>query len=517
MKGFVKFLVVVSSVMCFTTAFSSNEKVVAKMNNWAVETQSAQFVDTFYYEDFESGAPGWVSVDLTDIPGTWHPDTFQAYGGSGKSWWMGDTLIGGYLDSWYQVLDSPEIILPAGACTLRFMMNRAVEDPAGAQSPYDGWDGVNVRISADEGSTWTVLLNPTPAYGCASMYSFGFEHGEGPGIPGWGGSSGGWVSVAFDLSAYAEDTVKIRWAFASDPAYCTTDNPGLFGVQIDDIDVAGVLSNDGEDTVGFTRTSQVPIGGDLWHITEDAGCPSPTNAAWCGDSATGTYAPNMNNAYVSPPIPLPAADTILAQFWVRGGLHDPDAFPENDYFGAQLSPDSGKTWFYVSNPTGDTLDTNFVYPMAPNTPWSLFLPVNVSMYAGGALMFRIWLHSDGDAPGDSSEGLFMDDFYLYTKETGVEEEYSEMSFKLWENLPNPAVNKALIRFSVSKPSDVSLRIYDIAGQLVRILVNEPTEAGVNSVMWDSRDSNGKLVPAGIYFYELKAGELKETKKLILLR
>jgi hypothetical protein len=156
--------------------------------------------------------------------------------------------------------------------------------------------------------------------------------------------------------------------------------------------------------------------------------------------------------------------------------------------------------------------------MDPATPWGLLNPTDISMYAEKSLLFRIWFHSDGDAPGDSSEGLFMDNFFLCTIGAGVEEDDNEdKGFKLWQSSPNPARNKTHIRFSLPKSSDVSLRIYDISGQLVRTLANEPMNAGVNSTLWDTRNSDGKLMPGGIYFYELKVGELKQTNKLILLK
>jgi len=147
-------------------------------------------IDTIYFEDFEDGAPGWQLIDYTDIGPKWHPDTFHAYGGTGKSWWMGDPQIGGYLDHWYQVLDSPELTLPTGTIYLTFVMHRGIEAPE-SYSPYDGWDGCNVRISTDGGNTWTVIEPDYPEYNCSSLFSFGYEHGEGPGVPGWGGSSPG--------------------------------------------------------------------------------------------------------------------------------------------------------------------------------------------------------------------------------------------------------------------------------------------------------------------------------------
>ena len=144
-----------------------------------------------WIEDFETGAPGWFTIDETSPGVFFHLSDWNAYGGSGQSWWMADETLGndgGYLDSWYQVLDSDPIDLTGTtAPTLTFYQRYKVEDPGGATAPYNGWDGMNVRISTDGGTVWTVLQNPTPAYTATSLYSFGFEHGEGPDVPGFAG------------------------------------------------------------------------------------------------------------------------------------------------------------------------------------------------------------------------------------------------------------------------------------------------------------------------------------------
>lgn len=51
----------------------------------------------------------------------------------------------------------------------------------------------------------------------------------GAGIAGWGGSSNGWQPVTADLSAYKTEQVILRFAFASDLAQCSLDDPLLTG------------------------------------------------------------------------------------------------------------------------------------------------------------------------------------------------------------------------------------------------------------------------------------------------
>ena len=237
-----------------------------------------------YFESFEdSTMAGWVSVDQTSTEPAWHTDTYGAYGGSGRSWWMGDPNVGtngGYLDHWYQVLDTPPIDLPNSttAQTISFQQKRAIENLCvGNTCPecaggvlYDGWDAFNVRISSDGGETWEILEDVTPAYNSTDTYAFGYEFSEGCAVPGWGGpetANPTWEATSVSIpQSYNGQEVIVRFAFAADPGYCTTDNPNLTGVWVDNIDIAGVFTNNGEDTTGFESKSLVALGGDLWHV-----------------------------------------------------------------------------------------------------------------------------------------------------------------------------------------------------------------------------------------------------------
>lgn len=239
-----------------------------------------------YFEDFEDGTMDpYVSFDGTATGPMWHQTTVNAY--AGQSWAMNDPALGnsgGYLDHWYQTLDSPPVTIPPGEQTLTFMQNRNIESTAGAESPYDGWDGTNVRWSVD-GVNWEILTDPTPAYNATSLYSFGLEFGEGAGIPGWGGATTDWEAVSFSIPGdLAGQDVQFRWAFASDPAQCTIDDPTYFGWLIDDINIANEYMNDGESDSGWVAASQVPIAGDLWHIAFVAELPPPVGlTAEAGD------------------------------------------------------------------------------------------------------------------------------------------------------------------------------------------------------------------------------------------
>ncbi len=373
---------------------------------------SAQHRDTqvTYEETFENGMGDWTTHDGTLPSSMWHLDDFNTPDGTGLSWWMGDTTIGGYINSTYLVLDTDPINVPAGG-VLTFDLNYNVESPGGEPQGYDGWDGCNIRVSLDNGNTWTVISG-TPAYNTTSLYSFGFEHGEGTGIAGWGGSSGGWVSASFDLSAYERQDVRIRFAFASDPGYSTQDDPSLFGMIVDNI-VLGTFSNDGVDTM-MTASSMVPVAGDIWTLGEPGDAPSPTHAMMCQNDA-GSYNPNLLDYLISPTITLPEDGEIKADFLMKGDFSDNDEFPNVDYWGWEISIDGGTSWFAMSNPYGDPGGSNYVYTDAP-TDWGSVtdayngLDGRLDDYAGMDVKFRIYFETDEDAPIGS--GIMIDNFTI---------------------------------------------------------------------------------------------------------
>jgi hypothetical protein len=85
-------------------------------------------------------------------------------------------------------------------------------------------------------------------------------------------------------------------------------------------------------------------------------------------------------------------------------------------------------------------------------------------------------------------------------------------YSLEQNFPNPFNPSTKINYSITEKSFVSLKIYDVLGNEVSILVNEEKPAGCYDV-----EFNATGLPSGIYFYKLKAGQFLETKKMILLK
>jgi hypothetical protein len=94
---------------------------------------------------------------------------------------------------------------------------------------------------------------------------------------------------------------------------------------------------------------------------------------------------------------------------------------------------------------------------------------------------------------------------------------SPLSFKLNQNYPNPFNPNTIINYTTDRESFIELKIFDITGKTIKILVNENKPQGVHNVSWGGEDQNGVIQPSGVYFYELKTNGRSIVKKMLLLK
>jgi len=88
---------------------------------------------------------------------------------------------------------------------------------------------------------------------------------------------------------------------------------------------------------------------------------------------------------------------------------------------------------------------------------------------------------------------------------------------LYQNYPNPFNPSTTIKYSVKEKAHVSLKIYNVAGQLVRTLVDSDMNAGAYAETWNGRSNSGNPVSSGVYFYKLVTKNFSMTKKMVLLK
>lgn len=107
--------------------------------------------------------------------------------------------------------------------------------------------------------------------------------------------------------------------------------------------------------------------------------------------------------------------------------------------------------------------------------------------------------------------LDFDGSYIYSSSIEVDVNTPE-KFSLEQNYPNPFNSSSVIKYSIPKSSQVSLKIFNTLSEEIETLINEEKPAGIYELTW-----NASTLPSGVYFYQLNAGDFVETKKMILLK
>lgn len=172
------------------------------------------------------------------------------------------------------------------------------------------------------------------------------------------------------------------------------------------------------------------------------------------------------------------------------GVHSED--PGNNYIATNSVLSPPRRVYAVVNWNTDTLKAEDNYWGTDDPPDTMF---------SGPVDYNPWLSSP---PGQGKIHVAQND--------NRPKEYT-----LWQNYPNPFNPNTIIRFTLPKASRVSMKIYNIMGQLVKEVLDEELPSGVHTVTWSGDNESGKEVASGIYFYVVKAGDFRAAKKMVLLR
>lgn len=159
---------------------------------------------------------------------------------------------------------------------------------------------------------------------------------------------------------------------------------------------------------------------------------------------------------------------------------------------------NGRVYTYQYNGSSFAKDyENVSYPGA-SVRRVYWLPTNT--YDG---YFNTWSSTNSDGT-----------FYVFKRDTplGINSGSLPSIFRLGQNFPNPFNPSTKINYDLPVPAEVSLKIYDIKGALIKILVNKFQSAGNHTAEFDAENLAG-----GIYFYTLSAGKIIEMKKMVLIK
>ncbi|MFA6979186.1 MAG: T9SS type A sorting domain-containing protein [Ignavibacteriaceae bacterium] len=118
-----------------------------------------------------------------------------------------------------------------------------------------------------------------------------------------------------------------------------------------------------------------------------------------------------------------------------------------------------------------------------------------------------------DAANSVWSYIYLDDVSIFTSLTEIEDQKeSPQNFTLAQNFPNPFNPTTNIEYSVAQSQNVTIKIYNVLGKEVAVLVNEKKEPGTYMTEFKT---NG--LPSGLYFYRMKTGGFVQTKKMMIVK
>lgn len=282
-----------------------------------------------------------------------------------------------------------------------------------------------------------------------------------------------WVSVAGDINS-GNDTIVKQVSVL--PVLYLTDFEEGYGRWTGDFSITNEYSYSGDNSFTDRPYQNYPLNSDLCSILD---------TAFDLSGYTG------------------ASLSFVHRHWLENGY---------DFGYVLASGDGGASWDSLGNFTGSG---------PADTVWHS-ASVDLSAYLGSSqFKFGFRLGSD---PLVNMKGWYIDDVVLSAttakQEMGTEGSPMETNLKdrLLSYGPNPFAGQSVIRYQVAKAgTPVTVRVYNLAGQMIRELASGTAAAGNHSVAWDGRTSDGRRVSAGVYFIRLNIGGQAAPARLAVLR
>ena len=90
-------------------------------------------------------------------------------------------------------------------------------------------------------------------------------------------------------------------------------------------------------------------------------------------------------------------------------------------------------------------------------------------------------------------------------------------FGISQNYPNPFNPSTTINYQLAVSENVTIKIFDITGKLVRTLLNQRNSVGYHSITWNGNNDDGKSVSSGTYLYQIRIANSVQTKRMLFLK
>ncbi len=353
----------------------------------------------------------------------------------------------------------------------------------------DDTDHYYVKVSTDNGSTWTVLWDATEETGNWNEYEF---------------------PIIIDLSAYGGNSIKIAFHASDIRTYTALRHYWL----IDNVYIGnGSISNrfDLDDGIGsMRRTFRAPTGYLVYRLRAGH---EQNEASWiCLSDEPVADLSFMDISWLSAP--------SGSYRWAVKALYSDDITSEASF--SNVVNESVKKGIIVgtvedanSNPiTGATVTNGLFEANTYNTgTYTLIVPTGYHDLTVSAQGYQSQTMTQVLVEFGQTTTV---NFVLDATSTD-DPDIPVVATALNGNYPNPFNPETTISYSVKEAGRVRLEIYNIKGQLVRTLVDEDQTTGHYKQVFNSKDNRGRSISSGVYLILMTAPGYQKTSKMILMQ
>jgi len=123
--------------------------------------------------------------------------------------------------------------------------------------------------------------------------------------------------------------------------------------------------------------------------------------------------------------------------------------------------------------------------------------------------------SDGEREDKTEFIIQIGEYMTIVRDKKVDTHISQAD--LFQNYPNPFNSETTIRYQLPYKTKISLKIYDIMGGLIKVLIDETQPAGEYKIIWDGKDEENRRVPSGIYIVKIETKDFSKALKISLIK
>ncbi len=301
-----------------------------------------------------------------------------------------------------------------------------------------------------------------------------------------------WKLVPYNANGEAANCPVWTFTTMPDPTVTITSassyNEGFEGTAVGDIPLGFELDNLDNDTAYWTTIA---------NSTSSQNAHSGTKAVHMGFSFMTVH----NDWMYLPPMELNGGQSYRVSFWYKSIEFPGDPCVEKLElkWGLLPTPEAmTNSLFYNDNIVSPTAYTNAVANIVPPADGVYFLG------------FRCF--------SDPMQFiLLVDDINISTTTANNDENSPVLHTELLPAYPNPFNPEINLAYSLAAPKHVSMEVYNVKGQRVRVLQNSVMDAGSHKVVWNGKDDSAQSLSSGVYFVKFRAGEYSNTQKIVMMK